>query len=311
MTLSPSNAVASSLAPWLGTDTPVVGTLTVLPLSGSLRWQGDANRWMARVEQDALALATGSVDAILVACSDTSATEPFNPAAAVLLTQAIGRIRQLTGKPVGLSVGVSTNPQGPATALAVAWGSGATFLRVSVGVGGLMTHQGLVSNQLASLAKAYDAWKIPADAVAIMVDISPAQWLPNTAIHESSTLANVAQACLQGFEQLPFTVPKGFICQQKDVSEALLNTLSQHTALPLWIEAGDDPMACARLALQSQGVLLGRVIEKNTSSTGGPRTSPGIDVPRLEHWVRGLQQTFLSRSVVTEATCQPVPQPLS
>ena len=69
----------SSLAPWLGSDTPVVGTLTVLPLPGSLHWQGDSHRWMARVEQDALALATGSVDAILLDYSNVCTTEPFNP----------------------------------------------------------------------------------------------------------------------------------------------------------------------------------------------------------------------------------------
>lgn len=300
-----------SLAPWLGTDTPVVGTLTVLPLPGSLHWQGDAHRWMARVEQDALALATGSVDAILVDGSELSNTEPFNPAASVLLTQAIGRIRQLTGKPVGLSAGLSTSTQAPAAALALAWGSGATFLRVPVGVGGLMSQQGLVSNQFTSLAQAYAAWHIPTNAVALVADISQTQWLPNTALHQSSTLANVAQACLQGFDQLLATVPKGLICQQAEVSEALLDTLSQQTALPLWIEAGDDPMACARLAPHTQGVLLSRVIKKSTSPSSREMGCPGIDVPRLEHWVRGLQQTFLSRSVVTEATCQPVPQPLS
>jgi predicted TIM-barrel enzyme len=289
----------------------VVGTLTVLPLPGSLHWQGDAHRFMARVEQDALALATGSVDAILVDYSELSSTEPFNPAAVVLLTQALGRIRQLTGKPVGLSAGLSTSTQAPGAALALAWGSGATFLRVPVGVGGLMTHQGLASNQFASLAQAYAAWHIPPQSIAIVADISQAQWLPNTAMQQSSSLANVAQACLQGFEQLLATVPKGLICQQAEVSEALLDTLSQQTALPLWIEAGDDPMACARLATHTQGVVLGRVIEKNTGSNTGSTASPGIDVPRLEHWVRGLQQTFLSRGVVTEATCQPVPQPLS
>ena len=297
-----SSSNPPSLAPWLGTNTPVIGTLTVLPLPGSNRWQGDAHRWVARVEQDALALATGSVDAILVDYSERSSTEPFNPAAAVLLTQAVGRIRQLTGKPVGLSVGLSSNTQAPAAALALAWGSGATFLRIHAGVGGLMT-----PNQ---------AWSIPAEAVAILANVSTTTWLPHTASSHTPALLEVATALLESFKHLPAGVPKGWVCQQTEAREAALSVVMERTQVPLLLEASDDPMACARMAPHTQGILLSSVIEKSTplaspQESASLHLSPGIDVPKLEHWVRGLQHTWLSSGNASQATCQPIPQPLS
>jgi hypothetical protein len=178
-----------------------------------------------------------------------------------------------------------------------------------------MTAHGLVSGQLAALAQAYDSWKIPTDAVAIVADVSPSLWLPHIAVEASPSLLESALAIQQGFRILPAGTPAGFIAQQADVSGSLLSNLQQHIHSSVWIEAGEDPIACARLAPQSQGVLLGKVIEKNTSPTGGSTASPGIDVPKLEHWVRGLQHTFhqqaAANSATNEAPCQPISQPLS
>lgn len=45
---------------------PVIGVIHLLPLPGSPRWMGDLEEVLLRAEQEALALASGGIDSIII-----------------------------------------------------------------------------------------------------------------------------------------------------------------------------------------------------------------------------------------------------
>ncbi len=49
-----------------GTNKPIIGVIHLLPLPGSPRWDGRMDPVCLRAEQEAAALTTGGVDAIIV-----------------------------------------------------------------------------------------------------------------------------------------------------------------------------------------------------------------------------------------------------
>jgi uncharacterized protein len=121
---------------------PIIGVVHLLPLPTSPRWGGSLKAVINRAEQEALALASGGVDGIMV---ENFFDAPFtkgqvDPAVVSTMTLVVKKIIGLVNIPVG--VNVLRNDARSAMAIAVA--TGAQFIRVNVLTGVMATDQGLI-----------------------------------------------------------------------------------------------------------------------------------------------------------------------
>ncbi len=125
-----------------GTDKPLIGVIHLLPLPGSVRWDGQLSPIYERAEQEAIALSTGGIDGIII---ENLFDAPFtkgrlDPATISSFTLAVSRVMALTNKPIGINClrndGLSS--------LAIALATQAHFIRVNVLTGAMVTDQGLI-----------------------------------------------------------------------------------------------------------------------------------------------------------------------
>src|SRR5271154_5146961 len=88
-----------------GTDKPLIGVIHLLPLPGSVRWDGQFSPIYERAEQEAIALATGGIDGIIVEnFFDAPFTKGRLDAVTIsTFTLAVNRIMALTNKPIGIN----------------------------------------------------------------------------------------------------------------------------------------------------------------------------------------------------------------
>ena len=124
------------------TQKPVIGVIHLLPLPGSPRWDGHIEPVCLRAEQEAAALATGGVDAIIV---ENFFDAPFtrgrvDTSTACAMSVVIKRMMAICELPIGVNVLRNDG----LTALAVATAVGAQFIRINVLTGAMVTDQGII-----------------------------------------------------------------------------------------------------------------------------------------------------------------------
>ncbi|MDJ0772436.1 MAG: BtpA/SgcQ family protein [Mastigocoleus sp. MO_167.B18] len=133
------------------TRSPIIGVVHLLPLPTSPRWGGNLKTVIDRAAQEATALASGGVDAIIV---ENFFDAPFtknqvDPAVVSAMTLVVQRIQNLVTVPIGLNVlrndGMS--------AMAIATIVKAQFIRVNVLTGVMATDQGLIEGEAHQLLK--------------------------------------------------------------------------------------------------------------------------------------------------------------
>lgn len=134
-----------------GTNKPVIGVIHLLPLPGSARWDGQMEPVCLRAEQEAAALATGGVHAIIV---ENFFDAPFaknhvDTSTACAMAVIIKRIQAICDLPIGVNVLRNDGM----TAIAVACSVGAQFIRVNVLTGAMLTDQGIIEGQAHELAR--------------------------------------------------------------------------------------------------------------------------------------------------------------
>jgi uncharacterized protein len=128
---------------------PIIGVVHLLPLPGSPRWDGQIEPICSRAEQEAVALATGGVDGIII---ENFFDAPFSKdhldtASVCVFTMAVKRVMALCNLPIGINClrndGLS--------ALAIAAATGAQFIRVNVYLGAMLTDQGIIEGNAREL----------------------------------------------------------------------------------------------------------------------------------------------------------------
>ena len=122
--------------------TPVIGVVHLLPLPTSPHWGGDLQRVIDRAEQEAVALASGGVNGIIV---ENFFDSPFpkdqvDPAVVSAMSLVIQRLQQLVAVPIGINV-LRNDAR---SAMAIASCVQAQFIRVNVLTGVMATDQGLI-----------------------------------------------------------------------------------------------------------------------------------------------------------------------
>ncbi|BAZ89258.1 photosystem I assembly BtpA [Raphidiopsis curvata NIES-932] len=133
------------------TRKPIIGVVHLLPLPTSARWGGSLKAVIDRAEQEATALASGGVDALIV---ENFFDAPFtknhvDPAVVSAMTLAVQRIQNLVTLPLGLNV-LRNDAE---SAMAIASCVKAEFIRVNVLTGVMDTDQGLIEGRAHQLLR--------------------------------------------------------------------------------------------------------------------------------------------------------------
>lgn len=133
------------------TSTPVIGVVHLLPLPTSPRWQGNLQAIIDRAEQEATALASGGVDAIIIEnfFDAPFVKEQVDPAIVSAMSLIVQRLMQLVSLPIGINVLRNDGH----SALAIASCVQASFIRVNVLTGVMATDQGLIEGQAHKLLR--------------------------------------------------------------------------------------------------------------------------------------------------------------
>jgi uncharacterized protein len=124
------------------TTQPIIGVVHLLPLPTSARWSGSLSAIIDRAEQEAVALASGGVNGIIV---ENFFDAPFpksrvDPAVVSAMTTIVSRLMELVSLPIGINVLRNDS----LSAMAIASCTGAAFIRVNVLSGVMATDQGLI-----------------------------------------------------------------------------------------------------------------------------------------------------------------------
>jgi uncharacterized protein len=138
----PSLKINVNLKQIFNTTQPIIGVVHLLPLPTSARWGGSLSAIIDRAEQEAVALASGGVNSIIV---ENFFDAPFpksrvDPAVISAMTIIVSRLRELVSIPIGINVLRNDS----LSAMAIASCTGAAFIRVNVLSGVMATDQGLI-----------------------------------------------------------------------------------------------------------------------------------------------------------------------
>lgn len=133
------------------TANPVIGVVHLLPLPTSPRWGGSLKAVVDRAEQEAVALASGGVDGIIV---ENFFDAPFpkdhvDPAVVSAMSLVVQRLMHMVTVPVGINVLRNDSR----SAMAIASCVQAQFIRVNVLTGVMATDQGLIEGQAHELLR--------------------------------------------------------------------------------------------------------------------------------------------------------------
>ncbi|MDX2231399.1 MAG: BtpA/SgcQ family protein [Leptolyngbyaceae cyanobacterium bins.349] len=133
------------------TANPVIGVVHLLPLPTSPRWGGNLKAIIERAEQEAVALASGGVDGIIV---ENFFDAPFpkdqaDPAIVSAMSLIVQRLMQMVTLPIGINV-LRNDAH---SALAIAACTQAQFIRVNVLTGVMATDQGLIEGRAHELLR--------------------------------------------------------------------------------------------------------------------------------------------------------------
>jgi membrane complex biogenesis BtpA family protein len=123
----------------------VVGVVHLLPLPGAPRWGGEMSQVLDNAVADARAMEDGGVNGLIVEnfgdapfCKDRVEAHTVSA-----MTLAVAAVRAAVSIPVGINVLRNDSR----SALAIAAVTGASFIRVNVHTGAMLTDQGLIEGQ--------------------------------------------------------------------------------------------------------------------------------------------------------------------
>jgi len=133
------------------TPNPVIGVVHLLPLPTSPRWGGNLRAVIDRAEQEAVALASGGVDGIIVEnfFDAPFAKDQVNPAVVSAMSLIVHRLMNMVTLPIGINV-LRNDAH---SALAIATCTQAQFIRVNVLTGVMATDQGLIEGRAHELLR--------------------------------------------------------------------------------------------------------------------------------------------------------------
>lgn len=147
------------------TPTGIIGMVHLKALPGSPGYCGNLDNVERDAITDANTLLAGGVDALMVEnFGDVPFQKQVQPVTIAAMTRIICSIVELSSAPVGVNV----LRNDPAAALAIAAATGASFIRVNVHIGAMVTDQGLIEGKAAETLRLRDSLDLD---VAILADV--------------------------------------------------------------------------------------------------------------------------------------------
>ncbi len=152
----------------------IFGVLRLLPLPGSSLWSGDMDKVIARAEQEALALVSGGVTAILI---ENTGNEPYtsqslHPSGLLAMAHIYEHLKTLCHVPFGVTV----YPNDVESAVSLASQLNADWIRIPVLTGARITNEGIVEGCLHGLLEAEKSLAIGSNSVTrpykLLIDVS-------------------------------------------------------------------------------------------------------------------------------------------
>jgi uncharacterized protein len=263
------------------TTQPIIGVVHLLPLPTSARWGGSLGAIVDRAEQEAVALASGGVNSIII---ENFFDAPFpksrvDPAVVSAMTMIVSRLRELVSMPIGINVLRNDS----LSAMAIASCTGAAFIRVNVLSGVMATDQGLIEGCAHELLRyrrelGSDV-KIVADVLVKHAqplsssDITTAvQETIDRGLADAIILSGVATGCPPSLEDL-----------------RLAKVAAGNT--PIIIGSGADFSNISNLMQFADGVIVSSSLKRQG------KIENSIDPIRVSQFVEAMRQDLASQSV--------------
>jgi uncharacterized protein len=232
---------------------PLIGMVHLLPLPGSPRWNGSMAEVVNAALADARALIDGGIDTLIV---ENWGDAPFGPgrveasavAALAVVTSAV------RGALPSAVLGVNVLRSDARSALAVATAAGATFIRVNVHAGAVLTDQGIVQTDAYALLR--ERRLLGAD-VAILADVQTKHAAPLAPVEIELEARDVVHRGLAD----------GIIVSGKATGEptALADLKRVRGAVrdvPLFVGSGVTPETAAELLSVADGLIVGTYVKR-------------------------------------------------
>lgn len=243
----------NALALLAGPRPAFIGVVHLLATPGAPHYAGSSEALLARAAEDARALVEGGVDALLVEnFGDTPFfAERVRPETVATLALALREVRLVAGaRPVG--VNVLRNDARAALGLCAA--AGASFLRVNVHTGAMVTDQGLVQGRAAETLRAR-ARLCPAAAIFADVHVKHATPLGRESLAEAALDAWRRG----GADALILTGPR---TGAPPARAELEQVRARVGACPLLVGSGLDEHNAAELLALVEGAIVGSALER-------------------------------------------------
>jgi uncharacterized protein len=242
-------------------------------LPGSPQWAGRMDEVIGAALADARTLEVAGVDALLV---ENHGDVPFtsgrvDAATVAAMAVTVAEVRHAVALPIGVNVLKSDG----LSALAVAVATGASFIRVNVHVGAVVTDQGLVQSQ------AYETLRfrrlLGAD-VKILADVQAKHGLPLAPF----PLEQEARDCVsRGLADA--LVVSGAVTGQPTASSDLKRVRDAVPEVPVLVGSGVTPETAADLLAVADALIVGTWIKRD-----GRLDNP-VDVDRARRLVEAVR----------------------
>lgn len=263
-------------------EKPIIGLLQMLPLPGSTGWAGQATPLLERVEQEASAMQSAGLSAVLL---ENTMDAPFakgrlDVAAVACATQAANRLQGVCQLPLGLSM-LQNDPE---TALSMALPLGAAFIRVPVLSGTLIAESGMLEGKIHELSALMHRLKMEAGQVHFLVDVTmnhvkpaPSHGTPWRAPGEY--FKRLVEAIVR------YDLVDAVLLREQELMPDTLSELHSVTDLPLLVDTQHclDRDSLIHVYRQADGLLLNQAIKKDPIPGMDPRTT--VDVRKMEDWI--------------------------
>ncbi|WP_088891940.1 photosystem I biogenesis protein BtpA [Leptolyngbya ohadii] len=272
------------------TANPIIGVVHLLPLPASARWGGSLKAVIDRAEQEATALASGGVDAIIVEnfFDAPFAKETVDPATVSAMSLVVQRLMHLVTLPIGINV-LRNDAH---SAMAIATCVQAHFIRVNVLTGVMATDQGLIEGQAHQLLRyrrelGSDV-KILAD---VLVKHARPLGSPNltTAVQET-----IDRGLADG------VILSGWATGSPPSLEDLELASAAANGRPVFIGSGANWENIPRLIQAADGVIVSSSLKRR-----GQIEQP-IDPIRVSQFVEAMQRSLSSKTASKPASSMPV-----
>jgi uncharacterized protein len=231
----------------------IIGMVHLLPLPGSPRYLGSMQEIIDRATIDAETLLSGGVDGVIV---ENYGDNPFYPdgvppVTVTALTVAVAEVMRVVKAPVGVNV----LRNDAVAALSIALSTGASFIRVNVHTGAMITDQGWING------KAHETLRLRT-LLEAQVSIYADVMVKHAVAPAGLTLEDAARDAVERGSADGLIVSGPATGAPTDIDHVRrIKSVLPHT--PLWIGSGVTLESVVQLLDIADGVVVGSAFEKD------------------------------------------------